>query len=233
MVPLAAMPRILVVEDETELAALVQEWLVDELYVVEVLNNGMQALEAINSRPFDLIILDIMLPGLDGIEICKRYRGQGGATPIMMLTAKRSLATKELSLDSGADDYLTKPFKLRELSARVRALLRRPAVVIPDVVTVGDLVMDRGSFTVSRCNRHIKLLPKEFALLEILMRHAGTVITSDDLIVNIWGSQSDVVSDTVRSYVRMLRQKIDEPGSPSMIQTVHGIGYKIEPTTNG
>jgi two-component system OmpR family response regulator len=227
------MPRILVVEDETELAALVQEWLVDELYVVEVLNDGMQALEAINSRPFDLIILDIMLPGLDGIEVCKRYRSHGGATPIMMLTAKRALAAKELGLDSGADDYLTKPFKLRELSARVRALLRRPAVVIPDVVTVGDLVLDRGSFKVSRRNRQIKLLPKEFALLETLMRHAGTVITSDDLIVNIWGDQSDVVSDTVRSYVRMLRQKIDEPGHPSLIQTVHGIGYKIEPASNG
>jgi len=223
------MPRILVVEDETELACLVQEWLVDELYVVEVLDNGLQALEAINSRPFDLIILDIMLPGLDGIQVCQRYRSQGGATPIMMLTAKRSLATKELGLDSGADDYLTKPFKLRELSARVRALLRRPAAVVSDTVTVGDLVLDRSSFKVTRQNRQIKLLPKEFALLEILMRQAGQVITSDDLIVNIWGKESDVVSDTVRSYVRMLRHKIDQPGQTSIIHTVHGMGYKIEP----
>ncbi len=142
-----------------------------------------------------------------------------------MLTALHALESKEASLDSGADDYLTKPFKLRELSARIRALLRRPAIVLPTVLSASDLRLDTSTRKVFRGDREIKLVPREFNLLEIMMKNAGTIVTSETLIKGVWGANSQISPDTIRSYVRLLRQKIDRPGRISIIQNVHGVGY--------
>jgi two-component system, OmpR family, response regulator len=222
--------RILLVEDEPELAKLIREWLEEEYHSLEIAADGLDGLNRMSTNHFDAIILDIMLPGLNGIEVCKRYREAGGKSPIIMLTAKRALSDKERGLDGGADDYLTKPFKMRELSARIRAVMRRDSPVKSSVVAVADLHLDRASHRVFRGSTEIKLLPKEFDLLEVLMKSAGEVLPADTLIVSVWGATSDIVPETIRSYVRMLRQKIDLPGLTPLIHTVHGVGYKIEAT---
>lgn len=222
------MSRILLVEDEEGLSGAIREWLEDEYYVVDVANDGITGLERLNQKNYELILLDWMLPGLSGIELCKKYRSSGGRVPILILTAKTTLASKEEGLDSGADDYLTKPFNLRELSARVRALLRRPQTQPQLVITSGHISLDLNARAVSKDGQALKLLPKEFILLEVLMRHKGQVLSSDDLIDRVWGTNSDVVQETLRSHVKALRKKIDKTDQPSIITTIHGMGYKIE-----
>jgi DNA-binding response OmpR family regulator len=223
------MTRILVVEDEEQLSVLVSDWLKEEHYVVEAVLDGDEALKRLSSDTFDLIVMDIMLPGVDGIEVCRQYRQTGGAAPILMLSARHALECKETSLDSGADDYLTKPFKLRELSARIRALLRRPVAVLPSILVVVDLRLDTKTRKVFRGDREIKLVPREFNILEIMMKNAGVLVTSEMLIRGVWGVKSGTSPDTIRSYVRLLRQKIDRPGRVSLIQNVHGLGYILGP----
>lgn len=218
------MSRILIVEDEEGLSGAIKEWLEDECYVVTVEYDGNLALNLMRASSFELIVLDIMLPGISGIEICKRYRHSGGITPILMLTAKTTMSAKEEGLDSGADDYLTKPFDMRELSARIRALLRRPQTTPTSVLEAGELKLDRNSRVVTRNGQTVKLLPKEFILLEVLMRHKGQLLSTDELIDHVWSSSSQITSDTVRSHVKSLRKKIDS----AQIKTVHGMGYKIE-----
>jgi DNA-binding response OmpR family regulator len=200
------MAKILLVEDEPGLSGAIHAWLSDEYHVVEIVTNGKEALEKIAASQYDIILLDWMLPELSGVEVCRTYRSQGGVAPVLILTAKKSLLSKEMGLDSGADDYLTKPFHLRELSARIRALLRRPT-------TAPDL---------------IHLLPKEFALLELLMRNSGKTMTTDSLLDQLWGTDTDVSADTLRSNIKTLRRKIDIASKPSLITTVHGVGYRIE-----
>jgi DNA-binding response OmpR family regulator len=222
------MPKILVVEDEKELSDVIVEWLTDELHVVDTAEDGNVALEKMLSQHYDVVVLDLMLPYLTGFEICRRYRTQGGTTPIIIRTAKKSLSSKEVGLDSGADDYLTKPFKLRELSARIRALLRRPRTVLPALLTVGDVQLDTSQRKVLKSGSEVRLLAKEFALLELLMRNAGQVLSVDYIIDSAWNNDRDVSPDTIRSYIRSLRKKIDNESESSIIQNIHGVGYKIE-----
>lgn len=222
------MSRILVVEDEEGLSGAIQEWLQDECYVVTVESDGQEALKKLENGTYELVLLDWMLPSLSGLKICQSFRAAGGSTPILMITAKSTLSAKEEGLDSGADDYLTKPFSMRELSARVRALLRRPKTRPEMVIEAGGIRLDRKSLRVMKGNVPIKLLPKEFILLEVLMRHCGVVLSTEELIDHVWGSNSDIAPDTVRSHVKSLRKKVDSPELPSIIKTVHGMGYKIE-----
>jgi DNA-binding response OmpR family regulator len=222
------MSRILVVEDEEGLSGAIQEWLQDECYVVTVESDGQEALKKLENGAFELVLLDWMLPSLSGLKICQSFRAAGGSTPILMITAKSTLSAKEEGLDSGADDYLTKPFSMRELSARVRALLRRPKTRPEMIIEAGGIRLDRKSLRVMKGDVPIKLLPKEFILLEVLMRHCGVVLSTEELIDHVWGSHSDIAPDTVRSHVKSLRKKVDSPELPSIIKTVHGMGYKIE-----
>ncbi|HEY9773174.1 MAG TPA: response regulator transcription factor [Planktothrix sp.] len=226
--PSETMAKILVVEDEKELSDVIVEWLTEELHVVDTACDGNEAMSKLSSCNYDLIVLDLMLPHLTGFEVCRRYRAQNGVAPIIMLTAKKSLSSKEAGLDSGADDYLTKPFKLRELSARIRALLRRPPTVLPSMLTAGDIELDSTTRRVKKAGAEVRLLAKEFALLELLMRNAGQVMSVDHIIDSAWRDDRDVSPDTIRSYIRSLRKKLDCDSESSIIQNVHGVGYKIE-----
>lgn len=222
------MSRILIVEDEEELSLSLKEWLEGELYTVSIAEDGKVALEKLRANSYDLIILDWMLPGFHGLDVCKAFRKSGGETPILILTARSTVSAKEEGLNSGADDYLTKPFNLRELSARVRALLRRPLSKPQSVLCVGDLKLDRNSRSITKEGKHVKLLPKEFMILEVLFLNQGTVLSSDELTNLVWGVDSDITPDTVRSHIRSLRKKIDGTTNSSIVKTVHSMGYKVE-----
>ncbi len=222
------MSRILIIEDEVGLSGAIKEWLEDEFYVVKVVEDGLTALEILRTEAFEAVVLDLMLPGLSGIEVCKQYRAAGGKTPILILTAKSTMSAKEEGLDCGADDYLTKPCNLRELSARLRALLRRPLTNPIMVLEAGDIKLDTHARTVTKSGEPLRLLPKEFILLEVLMRHPGQVLGSESLIDHVWGANSEIAPETVRSHVKSLRRKIDDPSRPSLIKTIHGMGYKVE-----
>ncbi len=222
------MAKVLIVEDEPDLSDPIRAFLTHEHHLVEVVDNGLEALERLRFYKFDVIILDWMLPGLQGVEVCKQYRASGGSTPILMLTARRQTQEKVLALDAGADDYLTKPFDVYEVSARVRALLRRPAAVSSNLLKVRNIVLETSTFRVTRNDEEVQLLPKEFALLEFLMRHPNQVFSAEALLDRVWASDSEASPETIRTYVKRLRQKIDTNGQPSIISTVHGVGYKLE-----
>lgn len=220
------MAKILLVEDEIDLAITVRDWLIDEHHQVEMVTDGQMALASLKQRAYDIVILDWMLPGLSGIEVCSRYRDAGGEACVIMLTAKRALIEKEEAFDLGADDYLTKPFQLRELSARIKAILRR---LKPGVgqFEYGDIVLKRSERLVERGGEVLHLLPKEFAILSLLLQKPGRVYSMVEIVENVW-SGSEVVHETVRSNIKSLRRKIDQPGRSSYITNVHGVGYKIE-----
>lgn len=221
--------RILVIEDEHKIAQALKRALQQENYAVDVSYDGDDGYAMATTEPYDLAIVDRMIPGeYDGIAIVKAMREQKIHTPVLLLTAKGTVADRATGLDSGADDYLVKPFALEELLARVRALLRRPVEVQQTVLTAGDLALDTVSCTVTRAGKNITLTSKEFALLEYLLRNQGRPNSKDSIISHVWDYDADVLPNTVEVYVKYLRQKIDEPFDTPLIQTIRGFGYKIE-----
>lgn len=222
--------RILVVEDERRLAELLRRVLTEERYVADVAVEGPQGLNMGLSGNYDLIILDVMLPGMDGFEICQRLRAENVATPVLMLTARGALEDRVNGLRIGADDYLLKPFAFEELLARVTALLRRRdrELDVAQQLHVADLTLDLTRHEAHRGERLIELTPKEFALLEYLMRNAGQALTRAQITDHVWGYDADTLSNVVDIYIHYLRDKIDRGADHALISTVRGIGYRIE-----
>lgn len=220
--------RILVVEDERKIARVIAAALKGDGHAVDITHDGEEGLGLAETQPYDLLILDRMLPGLDGTEILTRLRNEGNSTPILLLTALGTVADKTFGLNSGADDYLVKPFSIDELIARVRALLRRPQNFHADQLVIADLVLSQSQRTVTRNSQVIDLTAKEFALLEYLMRHPGQTLSKDTLIAHVWDFDADILPNNVEAYIKQLRKKIDKPFKKPLIHTVRGFGYKIE-----
>lgn len=218
--------RILIIEDEHKIANAVKQGLVQEKYAVDVEYDGDSGLGAALNEAYDAMIIDRMLPGsVDGVEICRQVRAAGIHTPILLLTAKDQVRDKVEGLNSGADDYLVKPFSFEELLARLRALLRRPPQAQPNTIKVEDLTLDTISYEVQRGGRRIDLSAKEFALLEYMMRNAGRVLSKDNIISHVWDFDADVLPNTVEVYVGYLRAKIDKPFDKPLLHTNRGFGY--------
>ena len=221
--------RVLVIEDEHKIANSLKKGLEHENYAVDVAYDGTQGLDFAESEEYDLIILDRLLPGIDGIDICKKLREKGIHTPILMLTAKGQINDKVDGLDSGADDYMVKPFAFSELFARSRALIRRPKHAIHAILTIDNLTLNTVTFEVKREDTPIILSSKEFSLLEYLMRHQNKIITKEQIINHVWDYDADVLPNSVEVYIKHLRDKIDKPfpKKPNLIHTMRGFGYKI------
>lgn len=222
--------HILVVEDEKKLANLLKRVLTEERHAVDVAYDGLNGFELAGSDTYDLVILDLMLPDLDGIQILTEMREAGIETPVLMLTARGSIEDRVTGLRSGADDYLVKPFAMAELLARVEALLRRRShgFDASQQIKVGELELDLVRHEVKRSNRIIELTAKEFALLEYLMRNAGQVLTRTQITDHVWRYDLDALSNVVDTYIHYLRDKIDRGFAQPMIKTVRGVGYKVE-----
>ena len=221
--------RLLIVEDEVRLAAHLKRGLQAEGFAVDVVNNGTDGLWMASENPYDLVILDIMLPGMNGYLVCRELRRLGIWTPILVLTAKDGEYDEAEALDTGADDYLTKPFSFVVLLARLRALLRRGAAERPTVLEVGDLTLDPASRKVARAGTEIDLSPKEQSLLEYLMRNAGDALSKSDIIEHVWDWDFAGDSNIVEVYVGYLRRKIDRPFGVETLETVRGVGYRLRP----
>ncbi len=221
--------RVLIAEDEKELCRVIEKRLEDESYAVDAVNDGRSALEYLLSGSYDIVILDVMMPGLDGFEVLSRYRAEGGKAPVLFLTARDAVSDRVRGLDTGADDYLVKPFSFQELLARIRVLLRRGGGNnVSAVLRVQDLVLDPASHSVSRAGRSIDLSAKEYAILECLMRNKGMVLSRESIREHIWSWDYDGESNVVDVYIRYLRRKIDDDYSVKLIQTVRGSGYMIK-----
>jgi len=224
--------RILIVEDEHKIANSIKKALEHENYAVDVAYDGEQGLDMALTEEYDVMILDILLPKLNGKQLCQKLRAENIHTPILMLTALGQVDDKVESLDMGADDYMVKPFALVELFARIRALIRRPKNTTSSTLKISDLSLDTKTFEVKRSDKPIRLSSKEFALLEYLLRHPNLVITKDQIIQHVWDYDADVLPNSVEVYIKHLRDKIDAPfPGQELIHTVRGFGYKI--TTGG
>lgn len=221
--------KVLVVEDEHNIARLIKEGLVDESFAVDVCYDGESGLSAARYGEYDVIILDRMLSdGIDGVEICKTLRAENIHTPIIMLTAKDQVQDRIAGLNSGADDYLIKPFSFGELLARIQAILRRPHDVLSEILTAADITLNTATKEVHRAGTLIRLSTKEFAILEYLLRNKNKVVSKNVLINHIWDFDADILPSTVEVFIVYLRAKIDKPfKDPALIQTVRGFGYKI------
>ncbi|MEO8784880.1 MAG: response regulator transcription factor [Candidatus Saccharimonadales bacterium] len=221
--------KILIVEDEHKIANALKQGLEQESYAVDVAYDGDQGLANALEGDYDLILLDRMLPGsIDGLELCRQVRKHKNHTPILMLTAKDGVSDRVIGLDSGADDYLVKPFAFEELLARVRSLLRRPHDSASPILQVGDLTLDPADFVVQRANTEISLSKREFALLEYLMRNKGRILSKQKIIDHVWDFDADILPNTVEVYMGYLRSKIDKPfKGRDLIKTVRGFGYKM------
>ena len=222
--------RIMIAEDEEKLAdALVQIFAKNKI-TADAFGNGIDALDNALTGIYDVIVLDIMMPGMNGIEVLRKIRAEGMDTPVLMFTAKDEISDKVKGLDSGADDYLTKPFATEELLARVRALGRRSsaAIVNSDVITCGDLSLDTAAYELSCGKNSLKLGLKEFSIMELLMKNSGRVLSKETLITKIWGYDSDAEYNNVEVYISFLRKKLDFIKSNAAIKTVRGVGYTLD-----
>ena len=221
------MAKVLLVDDDKDLCSMLEDGLLALQYTVEMVHTGPEGRERLLTFNYDVVILDWDLPGMPGVSILKEFRERGGATPVIMLTGKSSTVDKETGLDTGADDYLTKPFSMRELQARIRAVLRRPAGVTGTVLCVNDLQLDPVLRKVTRNGEDLKLLPKEIALLEFFMRHKGQLFSAEAVLNRVWSSESEASPDSFRTCLKRLRQKVDSEGKESIIEYVHGLGYRM------
>lgn len=222
--------RILLVEDEPDAAALLARGLRERSFAVDVASDGHAAVEKAFVNTYDLVILDLLLPGKDGLTVCREIREAGSAVPILMLTARVDTASRIQGLDSGADDYLAKPFDLNELLARIRALLRRAPLLRQTVLRVADLEIDTHSHRVSRSGRPIALTGKEYSLLEYLAHRQGAVVGREEISEHVWDEAYDAFSNLIEVYIQRLRRKIDVDGVPRLLQTRRGEGYRLAHT---
>ena len=224
--------RILVVEDEPAAAAVLAKGLREHAYAVDVADEGHAALEQAAINDYDLIVLDVLLPGIDGLELCRRLRESGSAVPILMLTARGGLEQRVEGLDAGADDYLPKPYHFPELLARIRALLRRGPALASAVLSVHDLTIDPRARRVERAHRPVQLTSKEYALLEFLVRRGGAVVGRAEIAEHVWDDSFDPMSNLIEVYIQRLRRKIDDGHAVRLIHTRRGAGYTLTPVAD-
>jgi DNA-binding response OmpR family regulator len=220
--------RILLVEDEPRMANVIAKGLREQSYAVDLAQDGDAGLYQAAINDYDLIVLDVLLPQRDGYEVCRELRTRGDTTPVLMLTARAAIDDRLTGFDAGADDYLTKPFSFRELLARIRALLRRDSQLRPDVLEIGDLVVDAVSHRVSRANHDVQLTAKEYALLEYLARRAGQLVSRADIAAHVWDDTFDPFSNAIEVYINRLRKKIDGRHAHKLLHTRRGEGYILE-----
>lgn len=221
--------RILIIEDEYRIANAIKKGLQQESFAVDTAFNGNEGYGLASVEDYDLIILDLMLPGIDGIEICKKLRNRGVHTPVLMLTAKSRVDDRVKGLNSGADDYLVKPFAFEELLARIRALIRRPKNKLDEILILNDLSVNTLTYEVKRSGIKIDLTKKEYALLEYLLRNAGRIISKAQIISHVWDYDADILPNTVEVYIGYLRNKIDKPfkNKKHIVHTIRGFGYRL------
>jgi two component transcriptional regulator, winged helix family len=220
--------RILLIEDDVAIARSLKEGLEDETYAVDVAHDGDEGYRTATADDYDAIILDIMLPNMNGYEVCQALRQDGKRTPILMLTARDAERDIVKGLDTGADDYLAKPFSFEVLLARLRAILRRPNEKLGEVLRVGDLTLDPSFKKVTRASQEISLTTKEYGVLEYLMRNTGKVLSKEQIIAHVWDFDADVLPNNVELFIMFLRRKVDKPFGKKLIHTVPGFGYKLE-----
>ena len=220
------MSRMLLCEPQVDLAVAMVEFFSSDNYTIDLEPNGLRALEFLRQRQYDVIILALALPGLDGISLVKGYRSGGGTAPILIISGKECSQEKQDSLDAGADAYLSKPFQLSDLSAQLRALLRRPSLRSEKILCAGNVALDTESGTVTKNDIPVHLFPMEFKLLQFLLRHPNQVFDAHAIFERVWQKGIGHAEDTVRTHIRTLRRKLDTDGGPSVITTVRGIGYK-------
>ena len=219
--------RVLIIEDERRLSNIIKKGFIEDGFAVDQAFDGEEGQYLAESEQYDLIVLDIMLPKLDGLQVCKELRAKSIKTPVLMLTAKSTTEDKVAGLDSGADDYITKPFSFVEFRSRVHALIRRSHQETSPVLSVNDLVVDPLKHVVSRGGKIINLTPKEFAVIELMLRHKGEVVSRTMIIEHVWDYNFDGMSNVVDVFVGTLRKKVDTGAKVKLIQTVHGVGYKV------
>ena len=225
--------RILLVEDDLRLAETLAEALSDQLYTVDIAANGLLAWDYVKNLDYDLVLLDVMLPELDGITLCQQLRSQGYRMPILMITARDTVSDKITGLDAGADDYIVKPVDLGELLARIRALLRRGGTTSQPILEWGAIKLDPSTYEVSYANKNLSLTRKEYSILELLLRNGRRVLSRSVIIDHIWKLESPPEEDTVKVHVRSLRQKLRAVGAPDdFIETLHGVGYRLAIVSN-
>lgn len=228
----SAMAKVLLVEDDDELSEVLKHTLASRGFSVEAVNNAQAALDHLRVYNYDVIVLDWMMPGLSGIDLCRRLRSGGNSTPILMLTARTSDDDTEHGLDAGADDYLTKPFENKVLAARLRALLRRPPVSLEPVMRAGDITWDSAKGTASRAGKEMRLRPMVAKLLQFFLRHPGQFFTPEALLDRVWQNDSTAALETVRAHIKLLRKSIDTPGCQSLVETQRHQGYRLVPPDN-